>query len=71
VPFDGRTKLQVEKVHSGGTNPVLKIAVVDVNTGKKTGYINNPETNRPWYVNAESNEAAYAAKAMMMRVLGE
>jgi hypothetical protein len=71
VPFEDRSKLQVEKVHTGGTNPVLKIAVIDINTGKKTGYLPNPETGKTWYVNADDDQASYAAKAMMMRALGE
>jgi hypothetical protein len=69
IPYGTKSRLQVEKVWAGGTNPVLKVAIVDENTGKKA-YLNG-ESGKPWYVNANSNGAADAAKAIMMRALGE
>ena len=71
IPFDAKTNLQVEKVNTGGTNPVLKIAQIDVNTGKRIGYLNNPETNKPWYIDADSNEAAAAVKSTLIRTTGQ
>lgn len=69
IPYGTKSRLQVEKVWAGGTNPVLKVAVVDENTGKKA-YLNG-DSGKPWYINANSNGAADAAKAFMMRALGE
>ena len=71
IPVDNKNNLQVEKVHVGGTNPVLKIALVDVNTGKRTAYVNNPETGKPWYIDADSNEASAAVKAFLIRATGQ
>ena len=71
IPFDAKTNLQVEKINTGGTNPVLKIAQIDVNTGKRIGYLNNPETNKPWYIDADSNEAAAAVKSTLIRTTGQ
>jgi transposase-like protein len=71
IPFDGKTNLQVEKVNVGGTNPVLKIAQIDVNTGQRLGYLNNPGTNKAWYIDADSNEAAAAVKSALIQATGQ
>jgi hypothetical protein len=69
VPFDANTRLEVVKVQGkAGNNPVLKVAQVD-NSGKFLGYLENPETGKDWYKNAESNEAAPAAKELIMKAL--
>lgn len=69
VPFDANTRLEVVKVQGkAGNNPVLKVAQVD-NSGKFLGYLENPETGKDWYKNAEDNEAAPAAKELIMKAL--
>lgn len=69
VPLDANTRLEVVKVQGKAeNNPVIKIAYMD-NTGKRLGYLTNPETGKDWYKNADSDEAAPAAKDIIMQAL--
>jgi hypothetical protein len=69
VPFDANTRLEVVKIQGkAGDNPVIKIAYMD-NSGKRLGYLTNPETGKDWYKNADSDEAAPAAKDAIMQAL--
>lgn len=70
VPFDGNTVLEVRKIQGkDGTDPILKVASVDKNTGKINGFVADPNTGKDWYKNAESNGASDAAKGVMMGIL--
>jgi hypothetical protein len=70
IPYSSNTRLEVVKIQGeAGTNPVIKIAVVDANSGKKLQYVPNIETGRDWYENADSNEAASSAKSYIMQIL--
>jgi hypothetical protein len=70
IPYNSNTRLEVVKIQGeAGTNPVIKIAVVDANSGKKLQYVPNIETGKDWYENADSNEAASSAKSYIMQIL--
>jgi hypothetical protein len=70
IPYSSNTRLEVVKIQGeAGTNPVIKIAVVDANSGKKLQYVPNIETGKDWYENADSNEAASSAKSYIMQIL--
>lgn len=70
VPFDSNTVLEVRKIQGkDGTDPILKVASVDKNTGKINGFVADPNTGKDWYKNAESNGASDAAKGVMMGIL--
>jgi hypothetical protein len=69
IPFDANSRLSVVKVQGKvDNNPVLKIAISD-NSGKFIRYAPNEETGKDWYYNADSNEAASAAKVYLMGAL--
>lgn len=70
VPYDNNSVIEVRKIQNeSGTDPILKVAIVDKNTGKITGFVKNPDTGKDWYKNAESNGASDAAKGFMMEIL--
>jgi len=60
-------KLQTEK----GANPIIMVAQIDANSGARLGYLNNPDTDKPWYEDATKPEAAASAKNLIMQALGE
>jgi len=69
IPVDNGASLQiVKRWRDGAAFPVLMIAKVN-NDGTST-YVNNPETGKPWYINADANEASYAAKNVIMQMMG-
>jgi hypothetical protein len=70
VPYDNNSVIEVRKIQNeSGTDPILKVAIVDKNTGKITGFVTDPNTGKDWYKNAESNGASDAAKGFMMEIL--
>lgn len=69
VPYDNNSVVEVRKVQGDvGTDPVLKVAIVDRNTGKPK-FVKDPNTGKDWWQNAESNGASDAAKGVMMGIL--
>jgi len=69
VPFDSNTVLEVRKIQGkDGTDPILKVASVDKNTGKVNGFVTDPNTGKDWHKNAERNGASDAAKCVMMGI---
>lgn len=71
APFSGTTKLVVYKANTNGTDPSLKVAQVDKNSGKVLGYLNNPNTGKPFYTHADDPEAYVEVKNLIMQALGD
>lgn len=71
VPYGANAKIAVVKVQAKAeNNPVLKIAVMD-NYGNFLQYMDNTETGKDWYYNADSDEAAGAAKVYIMKMINQ
>ena len=70
VPYDNNSVIEVRKIQAeSGTDPILKVAIVDKNTNAIISFVKNPDTGKDWYKNAESNGASDAAKGVMMGIL--
>jgi hypothetical protein len=68
IPVDNGAKLQVEKIwRANGAYPVLMIN--QINNDGTSSYTINPETGKAWYVNAETNDASYSVKNVIMQML--
>jgi hypothetical protein len=71
IPYGANAKIAVVKVQAKAeNNPVLKIAVMD-NYGNFLQYMDNTETGKDWYYNADSDEAAGAAKVYIMKMINQ
>jgi hypothetical protein len=71
APFSNTTKLVVYKTNTNGTDPSLKVAQVDKNSGKVLGFLNNPETGKPFYTHSDDPEAYIEVKNLIMKALGD
>ena len=72
VPVDNYNRLEIVKlVPEKGAKPIIMVAQIDANTGARKGYLNNPDTGKPWYEDATAPEAAASAKNLIMQALGE
>ena len=72
VPVDNYNRFEVVKLQTEkGAKPIIMVAQVHANTGERLGYLNNPDTGKPWYEDATAPEAAASAKNLIMQALGE